>query len=128
MNRRIALGTLCTVVLILAGCGGYIKTESGKEVEVSGRVNGPDGKPLKDIAIWFQGTGGASQSVMFATKADGTFTGKMNAGKYTFYLGAPLQGDTKKAEIVLKGLPEVWKAGALERQIDVSGGTLEIKF
>lgn len=128
MNRRIAFGFLAFSLTAFVGCGGYISTTPGKDVDVSGTVNGPDGKPVKDVVLYFQPTGGDAMPIQFPIK-NGSFSGKMIAGKYTYYLGAPQTGpDVRKAEAILKSFPGPWKEGSLDRQIDVSGGVLELKF
>ena len=129
MNRRIAVCILAFPLLSFVGCSGYVSTSSGTDVEVSGTVNGPDGKPVKDVVLYFQPTGGEAMPNQFPLK-NGSFSGKMIAGKYTYYLGAPVQAgtDQRKAETILKSMPAAWKAGSLDRQISVSGGTLELKF
>jgi hypothetical protein len=120
----LALGLIAAT---FAGCGGYDKTTPGTDVEVSGSVNGPDGKPLKDCMIYFQPTGGLAQPAQFPIK-DGKFSGKMLTGTYTYYINAPQTGDVKKGEAAIKGLPEAWKAGSLDRQVVVKGGEITLKF
>lgn len=127
MNRRCALISCVLASIALSGCGGYEKTTPGTDVEVSGSVNGPDGKPLKDCMIYFQPTGGLAQPAQFPLK-DGKFSGKMLTGTYTYYINAPQMGDVRKGEAAIKGLPEGWKAGSLDRQVQVKGGELTLKF
>lgn len=123
MLSRFAIFVSLLTVASLTGCGGYIQTEAGQQIDVSGIVNGPDSKPLNNVMIHFQATGGAAQGVNFPVK-DGKFSGKMNAGKYTYYLG----GEGPKMEAALKSIPQTWKAGSLDRQIDVKAGDIPIKF
>ena len=123
MTRRIAFLTLLALPTLMLGCWGSIKTEPGKAVEVTGTINGPDGKPLNNVLIYFQATGGAAQGVNFPVK-DGKFSGTMNAGKYTYYIG----GEGARYEAVLKNLPANWKQASLDRQIDVTGGELKLVF
>lgn len=128
MYRRIVISVLAFPVLGLVGCTGYVSTTPGVDVEVSGTVNGPDGKPVKDVVLYFQPTGGEAMPIQFPLK-NGTFSGRMIAGKYTYFLGAPQMGsDIRKAETILKSFPATWKEGSLDRQISVSGGVLELKF
>lgn len=128
MTRRIAIRILALPLVCLAGCSGYVSTTPGTDVEVSGTINGPDGKPVKDVVLYFQPTGGDAMPIQFPLK-NGSFSGRMIAGKYTYYLGAPQTGpDIRKAETALKNFPAPWKEGSLDRQINVSGGTLELKF
>lgn len=128
MNRRIAFCLLAIPLSCFVGCSGYVSTSPGSEVDVSGKINGPDGKPLNDVFLHFQPTGGDAMPIQFPLK-NGSFSGKMIAGKYTYYLGAPESGpNARKAETILKSLPATWKAGSLDRQISVSGGPLELKF
>jgi hypothetical protein len=129
MNRRIAVCLLALPLFSVIGCSGYVSTTPGTDVDVSGTVRGPDGKPLNDVVLYFQPTGGEAMPNQFPLK-NGSFSGKMIVGKYTYYLGAPLQTgpSQKKAETILKTMPASWKEGSLDRQIDVSGGTLELKF
>lgn len=123
MLNRIFLGIFALVVFSFAGCSGYISTEPGQQVDVSGKVNGPDGKPLNNVLIYFQATAGNAQGVNFPIK-DGKFSGKMNAGKYTYYIG----GEGSKFESSLKPLPKQWKEPSMDRQIEAKAGELEIKF
>lgn len=128
MIRRIAFCILVLPIGSFAGCSGYISTTPGTDVEVSGTVNGPDGKPVKDVVLYFQPTGGDAMPNQFPLK-NGSFSGRMIAGKYTYYLGAPQSGpEVRKTETILKSFPATWKEGSLDRQINVSGGALELKF
>ena len=123
MTRRMWIGVLSVVVASFSGCSGYISTEPGQQVDVSGKVNGPNGKPLNNVLIYFQATGGAAQGVNFPIK-EGKFSGKMNAGKYTYYIG----GEGPKYEALLKSIPQKWKEGAMDRQVDINAGEVDIKF
>jgi hypothetical protein len=111
----------------LTGCGKQVNPDVAQEVEVSGKVVGPDGQPLTNVMIGFAPTGGAAAANAFPLGADGSFKGTLRAGKYSYAI-LPLSETDKKSEAVLKKLPDSYKATTLDRQIDVSGGALELKF
>ncbi len=123
MSRFLALAPLL-VVLFAAGCGGDVPA-SGEEVDVSGKVPAPAGKSIAGYNLFFQATGGKAQQVHFTLPADGTFSGKMVSGTYTYYL---TPGKGSATEQALEAFPEAYRKGSLDRQIEVKGGPLELKF
>jgi hypothetical protein len=125
-NRTLVplVAVLAPFVLALPGCGGDVPA-SGETVEVSGKVPAPAGKSIAGYNLFFQPTGGKAQQVQFPITADGSFSGKMVAGTYTYYLTPGKGSATEKA---LEAFPEAYRKGSLDRQIDVKGGALELKF
>lgn len=123
MIRTFAKSAFMFLLVVGVGCGQTAVPNVGA-VDVSGTVKGPNGKPLKDLILNFQPTGGNAQQSAFPIKPDGTFTGKMNAGKYTYFISA----DGRKNEAGFKTLPAGWKEGSLDRQVDVAGGKIELTF
>jgi hypothetical protein len=121
------LSALAVVVALaaLTGCGGGLVPESGEEVQVSGKVAAPAGKSVSGYNIFFQATGGKARMATFPIGADGSFSGTMVKGKYTYYLTAGKGAATEKA---LEAFPEAYRQGSLDRQIDVNGGEIELKF
>ena len=65
---RKQVAVVCLMLLVLAGCN--YSTAPGREVEVSGKVVGPDGQPLTGIRVAFVATGGAAVSNAFPLSAD----------------------------------------------------------
>jgi hypothetical protein len=109
----------------LVGCGSYVSTTPGEQVDVTGKVTGPGGKSVSGFQIVLQPTGGGGQMVFFPLKADGSFSGKANAGTYTYYLQAGTAG-----EAALEKMPKEARAGSLERTVEVKagGGELQLKL
>jgi len=118
---------LVAVSLAVAGCGSYASTTPGESVDVTGKVTGPDNKPVAGFQVVLQPTGGLGQEVLFTLKPDGGFAGKVVVGTYTFYLKPGKGAATEQA---LFKMPPVVRAGSMERQIEVKSGgqTLELKF
>lgn len=125
MTRTLAVAAVA--LFALAGCTGYVTTTPGVEVEVSGVVNKPDGKPLTGLNVIFHPAEAGAQPTGFPLKADGSFSGKMIAGKYRYFVGPAVEGD-KKADPILKGLPDAYKTPDDSRTVDVRGGKVELKF
>jgi hypothetical protein len=102
-----------------------VDTTPGEQVDVSGKVPAPSGKSVAGYNLFFQPTAGEAQQVQFPIKPDGTFEGKIVAGKYTYYL---IPGKGNATEKALESFPEAYRKGSLDRQIDVKAGSLELKF
>lgn len=124
-NRTISLFAIVGAMIGLAGCSGYVSTTEGVQVNVTGKVPAPAGKSVKDFIIFFQPTAGEAQQVQFPLDASGSFSGKMVAGQYTYYL---IPGKGAATEKALDSFPEAYRRGSLDRQIEVKAGTLELKF
>jgi hypothetical protein len=125
MNSRLLPPCLVAALVAVTGCGGPDMTPVD-QVEVNGTVSVPAGKIPVGVSITFQPTGGTSQPAVFRLKPDGTFAGKMNPGKYSYFLSCP-EGN-QKMEAAMKVLPETARRASLDRQIDVQGGSLQIGF
>ena len=123
-TRRSSLLAVLIAVVALSGCGGDVP-EPGKEVDVTGKVVAPAGKSVAGFTIYFQPTGGKAQPIGFPIQQDSTFSGKMMSGKYTYSLAPGKGAATEKA---LEAFPEAYRKGSLDRQIDVNGGEIELKF
>jgi hypothetical protein len=133
MTRATPLGLAAALLgtALSAGCKGEITPDAAVEYDVTGRVAGPDGRPLRDVRIAFRPTGGAAAPNSFAVKDDGTFSGKIRGGSYTYLIAPEEAGgkETAKSKAVLDKLPESFKSATLDRQITVgSDGPLELKF
>jgi hypothetical protein len=124
---RLRLATIMVACVACIGCGD-VSLRAGDEVDVTGQVSGRDGKPISDVSIHFQPTGGNALPAQFDLNADGTFSGKMLAGQYTYYLTTSVTKPTKKGAVVLESLPAEYRQGSMERQITVRAGRLDIKF
>lgn len=111
----------------LAGCGGYVSTTPGTEVDVTGTVTVADGKSLAGLNIAFQPGEAGARPVSLPLKADGTFSGKMVVGKYLYYLAGKSESDTK-AEALLSKFPAEQRKADQGRSVEVKGGALSIKF
>jgi hypothetical protein len=124
-TRRLALVAVAVALAALAGCGGGLVPESGEEVQVSGKVPAPAGKSVGGFNIFFQATGGKARMATFPINPDGTFAGPMVKGKYTYYL---TPGKGAATEQALEKFPEAYRQGSLDRQVEVTGGEIELKF
>jgi len=118
----------CVLLLTLAGCKGYVSTTPGTSVEVNGKVVGPDGSPITPAMITFQPTGGNAQPNEFPIGTDGSFSGKLVSGKYTYYISPAVGALANKSAAALKALPETYTKATLERQVEVTGGAIALKF
>jgi hypothetical protein len=111
--------------LALTGCSSYVSTNPGEQVDVSGQVTAPSGKSVAGYNLFFHPTGGEAQQVQFPLSATGTFSGKMVAGPYTYYL---TPGTGKANEKTLESFPPAYRTGSLDRKIEVKAGVLDLKF
>jgi hypothetical protein len=116
----------CVLLVGFVGCG-YVQPTAGTEVDVTGKVMGPDGAPVAGVILNFQATGGTARPAVFRLGPDGSFSGKMISGKYTFFL-APLTETDATSIAILSKLPKEWLSANLQRQVNVSGGTIDLKF
>lgn len=126
-SRRLCLLAVVVAACSIAGCGGGMVPESGEEVQVTGKVPAPPGKSVAGFNIQFQATGGKARQATFPVGADGSFSGPMMKGKYTYYL-SPGKAGTAATEKALESFPEAYRQGSLDRQIDVNGGEIQLKF
>jgi hypothetical protein len=121
--RMACFGLLFSLIM---GCGGADTTTPGTDVNVTGTVTLSTGPIPAGVSISFQPTGGATLPATFPLKADGSFSGKMKAGKYAYFLSVP-EGNAK-LNAVLNKLPDTARKASLERQIDVQGGELKLQL
>ena len=124
LRRQLPLLAVALAVATLFGCGGSVP-EPGDAVQVTGKVPSPSGKSVAGYNIAFQATGGKGRQAQFPLGADGSFSGEMIKGKYTYYLTPGKGAATEKA---LESFPEAYRKGSLDRQMDVNGGEIELKF
>jgi hypothetical protein len=108
------------------GCGYYEPTPV-QDVDISGAVAGPDGQPVKDVNVYFQPASGGAQPAGFKLAADGSFSGKIKAGTYTYYLMPTVEGDPR-GEAILKKLPEQYRKADEKRTVTAGGGKVELKW
>ena len=123
MTTRHRILGLVVLLAGLAGCG-YENPSPGTQVDVTGTL-AAGGKPLGNVSVGLQPTGGTAQQVVFKVGADGTFGGKAMAGKYSWYVLVPEEGeagDQKKAESAVKTVPAAYREASMDRQIDVAAG------
>lgn len=126
--RRTALALAFACCLGLVGCTSYKTSETGSEVDVSGTVTGPDGKPITGLNIMFQPAEAGARPESLVLKADGTFAAKMVVGKYLYYVAPAKEGDPRAEAIWLK-LPEGYRKADTGRSVEVkSAGALSLKF
>lgn len=118
--------TAAAVLVAAVGCG-YIEPSPVEDVDISGTVTGPDGQPVKDVNVYFQPASGGAQPAGFKLGADGSFSGKIKAGTYTYYLVPVSEGDAR-GEAILKKLPEQYKKADDKRTVKASGGRVELKW
>ena len=100
--------------LVLIGCGGVNPGTNPEQVDISGRVT-LAGRPVSDVTFNLQATGVGTQAA-YPIKG-GAFQGKATPGKYTYYIS---EGTSAAA---FKAIPEKYRLGAMDRQIDVSSGS-----
>ncbi len=123
-TRRSLLLVVVAAAVALTGCGPTVP-DPGEEVQVTGKVPAPAGKSVAGYNIAFQATGGKARQASFPLAADGSFSGQMMKGKYSYYLTPGKGAATEKA---LEAFPEPYRQGSLDRQIDVNGGEVQLKF
>jgi hypothetical protein len=112
MRKLIPLLGLAGLVL-LVGCG----VNPGKnpdQVDITGKVTLP-GKTVTDVTFNLQPTGTGTQA--FYPVKNGEFKGKATPGKYTYFIS---EGPSASA---FKAIPEKYRSGSMDRQIDVDAGT-----
>ena len=126
MRNLISAAALFTMVG-LVGCGGYVSTTPGTEVDVTGTVTVADGKSVAGLNIVFQPGEAGARPESFPLKADGGFAGKMVVGKYLYYLAGKSESD-RNAEALLSKFPVEQRKADQGRSVDVKGGALAIKF
>jgi len=100
------------LAFVVVGCS----TNPGSNpdpVEVRGTVN-VSGKKITDVNLNLQPTGTGGQAII-AVK-DGEFKGSAIPGKYTYYF---TEGKNATA---FATVPEKYRAGSLDRQIEVKAG------
>ncbi len=110
---------LFLLALLLCGCG----VNPGKNpdrIEIAGTVT-LAGKEVHGVILNLQVTGTGTPASLPVTK--GTVKGTVTPGKYTYYLSAA------SSPADFKAVPEIFRAGSLERQIVIKGtGPVEIAF
>lgn len=115
--------TVCSVLLI--GCGVSGTSPNPAPTAAGGTVN-QNGQPVSSVVLNFQPTGaGALPAAVPVT--DGKFEAQINPGRYTWYISEGSGTDSKKS---FAAISEEFRAGSLDRQIDVIPGTslqLEIR-
>jgi hypothetical protein len=82
-------------------------------VEVSGTVQA-GGKSVTDVVLNLQPTGTGGQAVI--PVKNGEFRGSVMPGRYTWYFT-----ETKNLT-AYRSIPEKYRAGSLDRQIDIAPG------
>jgi hypothetical protein len=122
--RSFAACLVASLVLALVGCGGDVPA-SGEEVDVTGTVTGVDLSKAKTqkLKLHLLPTGGKARPAQFDLDSTGKFSGKMVKGPYRYQINGPEGSDT-----LIKGVPENIQQMDMKRSVDVSGGSLEIKF
>lgn len=105
--------TLCCLMVI--GCGGVNPGTNPGPVDFSGKVT-RNGKPVSEVTFNLQPTGHGSLPAVLPVK-NGEIKGKVNPGRYTFFFS---DGPNPAA---IAAIPEKYREGTLERQIEVAEGT-----
>lgn len=111
---------LPVLVLVAFGCGKIVPDANPEAVEVTGRVT-QGGKAISDVTLTLQPTGTGTQATL--PVKDGNVKGTVTPGKYTYYI-------TEGAKAAAyKSIPEGYRAGSMDRQIEIKAGTtLDIKL
>jgi hypothetical protein len=108
--------------LVLVGCS----TNPGKNpdpVEVSGKVTSSGGKPVTDVVLNLQPVGIGGHAT--ATVKNGEFKAAVIPGKYTYFFAE----GSKAPPAAFRAIPEKYRAGAMDRQIEIKAGTvLDLKL
>lgn len=99
--------------LVLIGCS-VDPGKNAEQVDISGRVS-QGGKVVTDVTFNLQPTGMGTQATL--PIKDGEFKGKVTPGRYTYYI---TEGSKPAA---YTGIPEKYRAGSMDRQIDVTAGS-----
>ena len=115
--------TLTITLLALCGCG-YETPAPGTPVDVTGRIT-LAGRPLRDVVVQLQPTGGTAQQAVLKIGPDGSFAGRVMAGRYSWYVAAPdaSRAEAHKAVPVMKSVPPAYREASMERQVDITAGT-----
>ena len=106
------------VALALFGCGGANPGKNPDPVAVSGQVAFAGGKPVTDVTLNLQPTGAGGQAAIPVKQ--GAFKGDVIPGKYTYFFTEGPRGSSPAA---YQAIPEKYRAGALDRQVEVKAGT-----
>jgi hypothetical protein len=114
------------VLVAAVGCG-YHEPTPVQDVDISGNVTGPDGQPVRDVNVYFQPASAGAQPAGFKLAADGSFTGKVKEGTYTYYLVPMSEGD-RRGEAILNKLPEPYKKADEKRTVKANGGKVDLKW
>jgi hypothetical protein len=104
---------------LLIGCGINPGTNPD-QVDITGRVTLPGGKAVTNVTFNLQPTGTGTQA--FYPVKNGEFKGKATPGKYTYFIS---EGASAAA---FKTIPAKYRAGSMDRQIDVAAGALTINL
>jgi hypothetical protein len=103
--------------LVLIGCS----SDPGKnpeQVDVSGKVT-LAGKAVSDVFLNLQPTGSGTEARL--PVKNGEFKGKLTPGRYTYYIT-----EDSKRPAAFQAIPEKYRAGSLDRQINIDEGSLTL--
>lgn len=108
------------LLLLLAGCGSSV-TKAPEPIDVTGRVQ-LSGKPVSEVVFNLQPMIGGNQAAI--PLKNGEFKATLTPGVYTYYI---TEGSSKESREVFKSIPEKYRAGAMDRKIEIAaGGTIEV--
>lgn len=114
MNRNVILVLWCVAA---AGCNTTSITVTPAPVDVTGSVK-LAGQPLDEGTLNLQPTGPGNPATIPVKK--GSFQAKVTPGRYTYFFS---EGGSRAT---FAKIPVGYRAGSMDRQIDVaSGSTLE---
>lgn len=103
--------------LLLFGCG-INPGKNPDQVDITGRVTLPGGKAVTGVTFNLQPTSTGTQA--FYPVVKGEFKGKATPGRYTYFIS---EGPSAAA---FNAIPAKYRAGAMDRQIDVGPGALNV--
>ena len=110
--------------IILSGCGNITPSMNPSPISVSGSVM-QGNQPVGDVVLNLQPTGPGALPVVIVLK-NGQFEADVNPGSYTWFLS---EGSEKSSKKAFESVAESFRAGSLERQIEVSPGSkIELKL
>jgi hypothetical protein len=107
--------SLLLAFIALAGCQTN-PSPNPDPIEVSGKVTLPGGKAVSDVVLNLQPTGTGGQATL--PVKNGAFKGSVMPGRYTYYIT-----EDSKNPAAFAAIPERYRAGAMDRQIDIAAGS-----
>ncbi|MGQ0635224.1 MAG: hypothetical protein ACT4QC_11485 [Planctomycetaceae bacterium] len=106
------------LILTIMGCGTTIVQQSAP-VDFSGHVT-IAGSPATGVMLHFQPTGMGLPASFAVT--NGQFNGRITPGKYTYFVTPDPDAESPVQ------IPQQYAEGHLDRQVNISGGSFDVKM